>query len=283
MYDFKTWWQHLPQNISPVIFEIGWFKLQYYGLMYIVAFGITYFLVLHRLKYEKRFEFTTDQIKDIMTYLIIGLIVGARLGYVLFYNFSYYIHHPLEIILPFSFSNGITFTGISGMSYHGGLIGATIAAWVYFYKAKLNWWSAVDLFVPVVPLGYTFGRLGNFINGELFGRVTTSSIGMYFPLAPAGELRHPSQLYEAFFEGIFLFLILWNIRKIKIPTGAMLALYLIGYGTIRFFIEYFREPDAHLGFVLLSFSMGQILCLLMIAAGIFLYMYLGRRTHYKKT
>jgi len=283
MYDFKTWWQHLPQNISPVIFEIGWFKLQYYGLMYIVAFGITYFLVLHRLKYEKRFEFTTDQIKDIMTYLIIGLIVGARLGYVLFYNFSYYIHHPLEIILPFSFSNGITFTGISGMSYHGGLIGATIAAWVYFYKAKLNWWSAVDLFVPVVPLGYTFGRLGNFINGELFGRVTTSSIGMYFPLAPAGELRHPSQLYEAFFEGIFLFLILWNIRKIKLPTGAMLALYLIGYGTIRFFIEYFREPDAHLGFVLLSFSMGQILCLLMIAAGIFLYMYLGRRTHYKKT
>jgi len=283
MYDFKTWWQHLPQNISPVIFEIGWFKLQYYGLMYIVAFGITYFLVLHRLKYEKRFEFTTDQIKDIMTYLIIGLIVGARLGYVLFYNFSYYIHHPLEIILPFSFSNGITFTGISGMSYHGGLIGATIAAWVYFYKAKLNWWSAVDLFVPVVPLGYTFGRLGNFINGELFGRVTTSSIGMYFPLAPAGELRHPSQLYEAFFEGIFLFLILWNIRKIKIPTGAMLALYLIGYGTIRFFIEYFREPDAHLGFVLLSFSMGQILCLLMIAAGIFLYVYLGRRTHHKKT
>jgi len=277
MYDFKTWWQHLPQNISPVIFEIGWFKLQYYGLMYIVAFGITYFLVLHRLKYEKRFEFTTDQIKDIMTYLIIGLIVGARLGYVLFYNFSYYIHHPLEIILPFSFSNGITFTGISGMSYHGGLIGATIAAWVYFYKAKLNWWSAVDLFVPVVPLGYTFGRLGNFINGELFGRVTTSSIGMYFPLAPAGELRHPSQLYEAFFEGIFLFLILWNIRKIKIPTGAMLALYLIGYGTIRFFIEYFREPDAHLGFVLLSFSMGQILCLLMIAAGTLLYFYLWRR------
>ncbi len=278
MYDFQTWWQHLPQNISPVIFEIGWFKLQYYGLMYIVAFGITFFLVLHRLKYEKRFEFTTDQIKDITTYLIIGLIVGARLGYVLFYNFSYYIHHPLEIILPFSFSNGITFTGISGMSYHGGLIGATIAAWVYFHKAKLNWWSGVDLFVPVVPLGYTFGRLGNFINGELFGRVTTSSIGMYFPLAPAGELRHPSQLYEAFFEGIFLFLILWNIRKIKIPTGAMLALYLIGYGMVRFFIEYFREPDSHLGFVLLSFSMGQILCLLMIAAGIFLYYYLGRRT-----
>jgi phosphatidylglycerol:prolipoprotein diacylglycerol transferase len=278
MYDFQTWWQHLPQNISPVIFEIGWFKLQYYGLMYIVAFGITFLLVLYRLKHEKQFGFTTDQIKDIMTYLILGLIAGARLGYVLFYNFSYYIKHPLEIILPFSFSNGMTFTGISGMSYHGGLIGATFAAWVYIYRAKLDWWSAVDLFVPVIPLGYTFGRLGNFINGELFGRVTTSPIGMYFPMAaPAGELRHPSQLYEAFFEGIFLFVILWSIRKIKRSNGTMLALYLIGYGIVRFFIEYFREPDAHLGFVLLSFSMGQLLCLLMIAAGTFLYFYLWRR------
>jgi phosphatidylglycerol:prolipoprotein diacylglycerol transferase len=277
MYDFKIWWQHLPQNISPVIFEIGGFKLQYYGLMYIVAFAITFFLVLYRLKHENRFEFTTDQVKDITTYLILGLIVGARLGYVLFYNLSYYVKHPLEIIIPFSFSNGITFTGISGMSYHGGLIGATFAAWFYFNKAKLNWWNGVDLFVPVIPLGYTFGRLGNFINGELFGRVTTSAVGMYFPLAPAGQLRHPSQLYEAFFEGIFLFVILWSIRKIKIPNGAMLALYLIGYGIVRFFIEYFREPDAHLGLVLFSFSMGQILCLLMIAAGMLLYVYLWRR------
>mgnify|MGYP000228775679 FL=1 len=277
MYDFQIWWQHLPQNISPVIFEIGGFKLQYYGLMYIVAFAITFFLFLYLLKRKNRFEFTTDQIKDIMTYLILGLIIGSRLGYVLFYNFSYYIEHPLEIIVPFSFSNGITFTGISGMSYHGGLIGATFAAWFYFNKAKLNWWSGVDLFVPVIPLGYTFGRLGNFINGELFGRVTTSAVGMYFPMAPAGQLRHPSQLYEAFFEGIFLFVILWSIRKIKIPNGAMLALYLIGYGIVRFFIEYFREPDAHLGFVLFSFSMGQILCLLMVATGILLYVYLWRR------
>ena len=277
MYDFQTWWQHLPQNISPVIFEIGSFKLQYYGLMYIVAFAITYILVVYRLKNEKRFEFSKDHVKDIMTYLIIGLIVGARLGYVLFYNFSYYLEHPLEIILPFSFSNGMTFTGISGMSYHGGLIGAALAAWIYFRKTKLNWWSGVDLFVPAAPLGYTFGRLGNFINGELFGRVTTSAIGMYFPMAPAGELRHPSQLYEAFFEGIFLFTLLWSIRKIKMPVGAMLAIYLVGYGLVRFFIEYFREPDSHLGLVLLSFSMGQILCFLMIAAGIFLYVYLWRR------
>jgi len=277
MEEFWDWWQHLPQNISPVIFEIGSFKLQYYGLMYIVAFAVTYFLVLYRLKHEDRFEITSDQVKDVLTYVILGLIIGARLGYVLFYNLAYYFKHPLEIILPFSFTNGITFTGISGMSYHGGLIGSALAGWLYVRKAKLDWWNGVDLFVTVIPLGYTFGRLGNFINGELFGRVTTSPIGMYFPLAPTKELRHPSQLYEAFFEGIFLFAILWSIRKIKIPSGAMLAFYLIGYGLIRFCIEYFRQPDAHLGFVFLSFSMGQILCALMIAAGIGLYVYLLRQ------
>jgi phosphatidylglycerol:prolipoprotein diacylglycerol transferase len=258
MDDFWRWWQHLPQNIDPVIFGIGWFKLQYYGLMYIVAFAITFFLVLYRIKRERRFEVTTDQVKDLTTYMILGLIVGARLGYVLFYNFSYYLRHPLEIILPISFSNSVTFTGISGMSYHGGLIGVIFATWLYVRKAKLDWWSIVDLYIPAIPLGYTFGRLGNFINGELYGRVTTSSIGMYFPLAPTKELRHPSQLYEAFFEGIFLFAILWSI-------------------TVRFFIEYFREPDAHIGFVFLSFSMGQILCSLMIAAGVGLYVYLWRQ------
>ena len=277
MEEFWSWWQHLPQNIDPVIFEIGSFKLQYYGLMYIVAFAITFFLVLYRIKREDRFEITADQIKDLSTYMILGLVIGARLGYVLFYNLSYYLKHPLEIILPFSFSNGVTFTGISGMSYHGGLIGIILVAWLYIRKAKLDWWSVVDLYLPAIPLGYTFGRLGNFINGELFGRVTTSSIGMYFPMAAKGELRHPSQLYEAFFEGIFLFVVLWGIRRVKIPKGAMLALYLIGYGTVRFFIEYFREPDAHIGFVFLSFSMGQILCSLMIAGGFFLYFYLQRR------
>jgi phosphatidylglycerol:prolipoprotein diacylglycerol transferase len=277
MEAFWDWWQHLPQNISPVIFEIGSFKLQYYGLMYIVAFAVTYFLVRYRLKHEARFEMSPDQLKDVFTYMILGLIIGARLGYVLFYNLSYYLKHPLEIILPFSFTNGITFTGISGMSYHGGLIGATLAGWLYVRKAGLDWWNGVDLFVPAIPLGYTFGRLGNFVNGELYGRITDSPIGMYFPQAPTEELRHPSQLYEAFFEGIFLFAVLWSIRRFKTVKGSMLAFYLIGYGAVRFCIEYFRQPDAHLGFVLMSFSMGQILCALMIAFGIGLYLYLRRR------
>lgn len=283
MSEFWDWWQHLPQHISPVIFEIGWFRLQYYGLMYIVAFALTYFLVLYRVKHEEHFGFSKDQVNDLTTYAILGLIIGARLGYVLFYNLSYYIRHPLEIILPFSFSNGFTFTGISGMSYHGGLIGILLLVFWYIRKAKLEYWDVMDLYVPVVPLGYTFGRLGNFINGELFGRTTTSAIGMYFPQAPEKVLRHPSQLYEAFFEGVFLFLLLWSIRKFKVPKGAMLALYVIGYGTVRFVIEFFREPDSHLGFILSSFSMGQILCALMIAGGIGLYVYLKQKEQRTKT
>jgi phosphatidylglycerol:prolipoprotein diacylglycerol transferase len=273
---FWQWWQHLPQHMSPVIFQVGGFKLQYYGLMYIVAFAITYGLVIYRLKHEARFAVTRPQINDLTTVIILGLMVGARLGYVLFYNLSYYARHPLEIFLPFEFSNGVTFTGISGMSYHGGLIGILIAAWIYTRRNGLSLREMADLYIPGIPLGYTFGRLGNFINGELYGRATTAPIGMHFPLAPGDALRHPSQLYEAFFEGIFLFAVLWTIRRLKAPRGAMLAFYLIGYGTVRFFIEFFREPDAHLGFVLGFLSMGQVLCAGMIAAGGALFLILRR-------
>ena len=276
MNDFLIWWQHLPEKINPVIFEIGGFKLQYYGLMYIVAFAITYMLVLYRIKREKEFSVSGEEIQNLIMYMIIGLIVGARLGYVLFYNLSYYVRNPLEIFLPFSFSNGITLTGISGMSFHGGLIGILVSSWIYTRKSGVKFWAMADLFVPAIPLGYTFGRLGNFINGELYGRITSAPIGMYFPLAPGSHLRHPSQLYEAFFEGIFLFIVLWNLRKVQKPRGAMLAFYLIGYGIVRFFIEYFRQPDAHIGFIFMSFSMGQLLCGLMVAGGVGLYLYLSR-------
>jgi phosphatidylglycerol:prolipoprotein diacylglycerol transferase len=279
MSAFWIWWQQLPAKISPVIFEINGFRVQYYGLMYIVGFGITYVLVRYRLKHENRFAMSVDQLNNLMTFMITGLIIGARLGYVLFYNPSYYIHHPLEIFLPFEFSNGVTFTGISGMSFHGGLLGIILSAGMYTKINSLSFWEMADLFVPAIPLGYTFGRIGNFINGELYGRVTTSFIGMYFPLAPGAGIRHPSQLYEAFFEGIFLFAVLWPMRKIPFPNGIMMAFYLIGYGVVRFFIEYFRQPDTHLGFVWLSFSMGQVLCGFMILGGISLSIYL----HYQKT
>jgi phosphatidylglycerol:prolipoprotein diacylglycerol transferase len=276
MDSFWNWWQHLPQHLSPVIFQIGSFKLQYYGLMYLVAFAITYGLVLYRLKRENRFDITRQQANDITTVIILGLMIGARLGYVVFYNPGYYLNHPLEIFLPFSFSNGITFTGISGMSYHGGLIGILVALRLYTRRNAIRLRDVADLYIPGIPLGYTFGRLGNFINGEIYGRITTAPIGMYFPLAPEKALRHPSQLYEAFFEGIFLFAVLWSIRKVRAPRGAMLAFYLIGYGTVRFFIEFYREPDAHLGFVVGFFTIGQVLCAAMIAAGGCLFFYLRR-------
>lgn len=274
MNDFRQWWQHIPEHLDPVIISIGSFKLQYYGLMYIVAFALTYGLVAYRLKREDRFQVTQEQVQALITYMMLGVIVGGRLGYVLFYNADYFLENPLEIILPFDFSEGIRFTGITGMSFHGGLICVILFAWLYCRKNRISFLDMADLFIPAIPLGYTFGRLGNFINGELYGRITTAPIGMMFPLAPGNSLRHPSQLYEAFFEGILLFALLWSLKSRFRMPGSMLALYLIGYGLVRFFIEYFRQPDAHIGFVFFSFSMGQLLCLAMIAAGAVLYFWL---------
>ncbi len=235
--------------------------------MYIVAFALTYFLVVFRLEKEK-FPYTRETIQDFMLWAIIGVILGGRLGYVLFYNFDYYLRHLWEIFLPFDFSHGIRFVGISGMSYHGGLVGLIAAAVIFCRKYRIFFWNMADLFAPAAPLGYTFGRIGNFINGELWGRVTTVPWGMYFPLDSSGLLRHPSQLYEAFFEGVLLFAVLWGLRKKRYFEGFFVALYMVGYGLVRFFIEFYREPDAQLGFVIGSLSMGQVLSLLMVIAGV---------------
>jgi phosphatidylglycerol---prolipoprotein diacylglyceryl transferase len=276
MNDFWTFWQNLPAHIDPVIFQIGSFRLHYYGLMYLVAFGCTYGLAVYRIKTEKRWRVSSEELQGLLTAMIIGLIVGARLGYVLFYNLGYYLDHPLEIVLPFDFSDGIRFTGISGMSYHGGLVGIIIASLWYIRRHRMGFREMADLLVPCIPLGYTFGRLGNFINGELWGRTTTAAIGMHFPTAPGDSLRHPSQLYEAFGEGILLFAVLWLLRKRVKTPGYMLAFYLIGYGTVRFVIEFFREPDLHLGFVLFFFSMGQVLSAAMVVGGMGLIIYFNQ-------
>jgi len=260
-------WQNLPVQISPNLFSIGSFQLRYYSLMYIVAFAVIYMVVCYRIRHEN-YEFTAETVQDYMVFAILGVIIGGRLGYALFYNFEYYLQHPLEIILPFDFSAGVKFVGLSGMSYHGGALGVIAASTYFCIKRKINFWRLADLFAPAIPLGYTFGRIGNFINGELFGRITTVPWGMYFPLDATQKLRHPSQLYEAFFEGIVLFILLWTIKGKKRFTGFLLGIYICGYGLVRFIIEFFREPDYQLGFVLASLSMGQVLCLLMIAGGI---------------
>ncbi|MBU2228018.1 MAG: prolipoprotein diacylglyceryl transferase [Proteobacteria bacterium] len=270
MQDLVAAWQNIPATLSPNLFEIGSFQLRYYSLMYLAAFSCTYFLVMHRIKREG-YPYTAEQIQDYFIWAILGVILGGRLGYVFFYNLDYYLQHPLEIIFPFEFAGGFHFVGISGMSYHGGVIAILAASIVFCRRRKIEFWRFADLICPVIPLGYTFGRIGNFINGELYGRATDVPWGMVFPLDELRLLRHPSQLYEAFFEGIVLFAVLWSIRKKGPFSGALFAFYLIGYGAVRFFIEFFREPDAQLGFVFGSLSMGQLLCLLMIGAGAAIY------------
>lgn len=270
-------WRYLPGQINPNFLEFGAFQVRYYSLMYLVAFALTYFLVMYRIRDEK-YGYTAETIQDLMIWLIIGLILGGRLGYVLFYNFDYYFHRPWEILLPFDFSDGVRFVGISGMSFHGGAVGAIAATIMFCRSRQINFWRMADLFCPAIPMGYTFGRIGNFINGELYGRATTVPWGMVFPNDPEQLLRHPSQLYEAFFEGMVLFIVLWAVRKKSPFDGFLLAIYFIGYGLFRFFIEFYRQPDVQMGYFFGFLTMGQILCFIMISCGAGVFLYRKKKT-----
>lgn len=260
-------WAHIPEHINPDLFRFGSFQIRYYGLMYLLAFATVYLLITYRLKHEK-LEFSKELVQTYLVWAILGVLIGGRLGYVVFYDWHYFAAHPLQIILPFNFKNGFHYTGISGMSYHGGVLGVLAGTLIFCKIYRINFWRLADLLSSAIPLGYTFGRIGNFINGELYGRVTTVPWGMYFPLDPTHRLRHPSQLYEALFEGIFLFCILWSLRKKVRSDGTLFSLYLMGYGVVRFIIEFFRQPDPQLGFVLGPFTMGQVLCFGMVLAGL---------------
>jgi len=264
----QNWWQHLPETISPVIFTIGSFQLRWYGLMYVVAFMMVYLLVMRRYQIDD-IKLDKEAIQSWFGYAILGVLLGGRLGYVLFYNPEMIFADPLGILLPFRIRNGITFTGLAGMSYHGGVIAVFLLSLLFCRRKSIPFWELTRVVIPAIPLGYVFGRLGNFINGELYGRITAVPWGMYFPTDPTGELRHPSQLYEAFFEGLVLFIVLWRIRNTKLAPF-VLPIYLIGYGFVRFFIEFVRKPDAHLGTVLGPFSMGQVLCVVMMVTGVLL-------------
>ena len=270
------WWQTLPLRISPYLIQVNGFGIRYYSLMYLAAFASVYLLVWYRLRKESH-PFTLETIQDFVIWAAVGVILGGRIGYVVFYNFSYYAAHPLEIFLPFDLSNGVRFTGITGMSFHGGLIGVALAFILFCRKHHLNLWQFSGLICPAIPLGYTFGRLGNFINSELYGIPTQLPWGMIFPSDPERLVRHPSQLYEAFFEGIFLFFCLWIIRNRPWARQMMVPAYLTGYGGVRFFIEFVRQPDAHLDRLILGLSMGQLLCLAMVAMGFGLAVYQARQ------
>jgi len=252
-------------NIDPILVDLGPIRVSWYGLMYVFGFFASYLLVRYQMK-RKDFGISKLDVENLYFYLIVGLIVGARLGYVLFYDLKMYLRDPLEI---FAVWHG-------GMSFHGGLIGVLIVGIVFSWKNKKSFWKIADLIIVTVPIGLGLGRIGNFINGELYGRVTRVPWGMIFP--KGGPLpRHPSQLYESGLEGGLLFLILWLMKDRRLPGGGLLALFLSLYGAFRFFVEFFREPDPQLGFVVGPFSMGQILSSFMIVAGILLFLYLNRK------
>lgn len=259
-------WAHIPEYINPVLVSFGQFKIYWYGLMYPIGFLTAFFLVIYRIRTEKLI-LAEDMVFDFLLWAIISSVLGGRIGHVVSSDLSYYLANPWKIISPFDFTGGWHYTGVLGMSYHGGVI-ALVLAYIWFcYKKKFNPWQFADIVLPAIPAGHTFGRIGNFINGELYGRVTTMPLGMYFPTDPTHQLRHPTQLYEAFFEGIVLFIVLWSLRKQRWFNGLTLSLYLIGYGIIRFVIEFIREPTgitrAQFGFM----NLAQVMSLLMIGAG----------------
>lgn len=267
MDKFINFYQHLPQKIDPVAISFGIFSINWYSLMYLVAFSIVYFLLKYRIK-KGEIKANGDWLWDFIIYSALGVVIGGRLGFVFFYDFQYFFKNPLEIISPFS--NG-EYVGIYGMSYHGGLIGVLIA--IYFFLKKynfLNFWQLADFVLPAIPAGYFFGRLGNFFNGEIYGITTSRSWGMYFYDGIVWQLRHPVQLYEAFFEGLAIFAILWILRNKKYLQGCFLSLYLFGYGLFRFFLEFLREPDRGADFIG-NISLGQIFCLIMMVSALYLY------------
>jgi phosphatidylglycerol:prolipoprotein diacylglycerol transferase len=265
-------------QIDPELVRIGPFAVRWYGLMYALGFAASYLLVRRQIEKSGQARGGKDRkgkgagtappeafLDSLYLYLVLGLVIGARLGYVLFYDLSGFAAKPLEV---FAVWHG-------GMSFHGGMIGTLLAGYLCCRKFKVDFWRAADLVIVTAPIGLGLGRLGNFINGELYGRVTEVPWAMIFPTG--GPLpRHPSQLYELLLEGAALFAVLWLAKDRPHASGAMTALFLMLYGLFRFFVEFFREPDVQLGFIAGPFTMGQVLSALTALAGLILF-FLRRR------
>mgnify|MGYP000327229858 CR=1 FL=1 len=245
-------------QIDPVIFSIGPVALRWYGLMYLLGFMGAMMLGNARAD-RPNSGWTRDQVSDLLFYGFLGVIIGGRMGYVLFYHFDYFLADPLYLFKVWE----------GGMSFHGGLLGVITALFIFARTTNKKLLELGDFVAPLVPLGLGFGRIGNFINGELWGRTTDVPWAMVFP--NGGPLaRHPSQLYQAALEGFCLFLVLYLFSRKPRPLGMVSGVFLLGYGVCRFIIEFFREPDAHLGLLTLNLSMGQLLTIPMLLAGAFL-------------
>jgi phosphatidylglycerol:prolipoprotein diacylglycerol transferase len=254
-------------QFDPVAVYLGPLAVRWYGLMYLLGFALFILLGRLRIKRNPGGGFTVSMLDDMLFYGVLGVILGGRLGHILFYQFGYYLQHPLEIFAVWQ----------GGMSFHGGFLGVITAMALLARKYKLPWLVVTDFIALLVPLGLGAGRIGNFLNGELWGRPTNVAWGMIFPHVDSVP-RHPSQLYEFALEGLAFFLVLWIYSAKPRPVGAVSAMFLIGYGVFRSFAEFFREPeDGFLGFMTLGVSMGQWLSLPMVAAGVIMLLWSYRR------
>lgn len=250
---------HYPQ-INPIAFSMGPIHVHWYGLMYLLGFAMAWVLARWRAQHYA-LSWTNEQISDLIFYSALGVIIGGRLGYMLFYNAHEWLTHPWSILKIWE----------GGMSFHGGLIGVVVAMIFFARKTEKSFLHVIDFLAPLVPLGLGAGRAGNFINGELWGRVTDVPWGMVFPEA-GSVTRHPSQLYELGLEGLVLFVLVWWYASKPRPAGCVSAIFLIGYSLSRLLVECFREPDPQLGFLAFnSVTMGQLLSIPLLIAGLLLW------------
>ncbi|MDR9467040.1 prolipoprotein diacylglyceryl transferase [Marinospirillum sp.] len=255
-------------EIDPVAFSLGPVQVHWYGLTYLVGIGMAWWLARQR---ADRLGLSKDQVSDLIFYAAVGVILGGRLGYAFFYHFDRVLADPLWLLRVWE----------GGMAFHGGFLGVAVALLVFARKHRLPWLQLGDFVAPLTPLGLGLGRLGNFINGELWGRVSEVPWAMVFP-GGGPDPRHPSQLYQFALEGVLLFLVLWLFSRQPRPAGSVAGLFLIGYGILRFLVEFTREPDAHLGLLLGGLSMGQILSLPMVAVGVALMVWAYRGQNKKQ-
>jgi phosphatidylglycerol---prolipoprotein diacylglyceryl transferase len=258
-------------TINPVALQLGPVAVHWYGLTYLAAFGLFMLLGKRRLQhapYASDPSWSFQDVEDVLFLGVLGVVLGGRFGYCLFYNPGYYAAHPLEILYAWR----------GGMSFHGGLIGVILAMTWFAYERKRSFWAVADFVAPCVPTGLACGRVGNFINGELWGRVADPELPWGMVFRGAGDLpRHPSQVYQFLLEGLLLFVVLWVYARNGPRQGRVSAAFLMGYGVLRFIVEFFREPDAHLGLLQMGLSMGQWLCVPMVLGGAALWWWFGTR------
>ncbi len=260
-------------NIDPVALQVGPLAVHWYGLTYLAAFGLFLWLASLRLKHPPFATLPSGQgwarkdVEDILFLGVLGVVLGGRLGYCLFYKPAYYLVHPLEVFAVWQ----------GGMSFHGGMLGVVASMWWFAHSRQRPFWQVADFVAPCVPTGLAAGRVGNFINGELPGRLSDLDLPWGMVFRGAGDLpRHPSQVYQFLLEGLLLFVLLWVYARKQRAPGQVAAAFLGGYGVFRFTAEFFREPDAHLGLLALGMSMGQWLCVPMVLAGAALWWWFGR-------